>query len=258
VRVAVLCCAEGKNARNPLRARMRLQPLELRIVGRKNGHTPGLDALKDFRFGVRDRFDRPEIFEMRGRDGRNHRHMRPDLLHQCTNFASVVHAELEHAKSRVAAHARQAQWHAPVVVEGCDRCRHGSATRKNKAQHLFRGRLAGAPRNRDDAGVRAGARRTAESFESRLGVGYNEQRRIQRDIVGPRAHECGSSAFLEPVGDEFVTVLGETFQRDIKITALDRAGIDGNAKGLPRPLRLTAGRGLRFGRCPERNSRAHA
>src|SRR5215471_17261092 len=86
--------AKGKNTIDAGFARVRLQSLKLRILCRKDRSAARFETFEDLRLSVRNRFDRTEIFEMRGRDRGDDRNMRTRDLNQRANLAGMIHADL--------------------------------------------------------------------------------------------------------------------------------------------------------------------
>ena len=95
---------------------------------------------------------RGEEAEMRGRDRRDHRDLRPHQAGERRDLAGRVHAELVDAVGRVARLARERERHAPVVVvaggAGVGRRLGG----ERQAQRLLGAGLADAAGDRGDAG----------------------------------------------------------------------------------------------------------
>ena len=73
-------------------------------------------AVDDGRFFARDTRDVIKSLKVGGGDCRNHCHMGARQSGQWRDFAGVGHTDFDHRKFSVGRHARQGQWHAPVIV----------------------------------------------------------------------------------------------------------------------------------------------
>ena len=152
--VAGLRRAEGPHAR-AADARRRREPLELGSVAIEDRGSARLEAEKDLRLGVGDRFERAEIFDMDRRDRGDQRRMRADHAHQRRDLAGVVHADLEDAEFRAGRQARKRQRHAPVIVVGGRRGVRFAARAEHRPQHLLGAGLADRAGDGDDPRRRA-------------------------------------------------------------------------------------------------------
>ncbi|GCC45431.1 hypothetical protein chiPu_0029314 [Chiloscyllium punctatum] len=120
-RFGTLVGTERDDARDAGLLRLLLQPRELSVVAVEHNGTVRLESGKDLRLGVGDRLDAGEEFQMHRLDRGDDGDVRPHHLHQRSDLAGMVHADLEHRKARARRAARQRQRHAPVIVERCDR-----------------------------------------------------------------------------------------------------------------------------------------
>ena len=71
------------------------EPAKLRVVPIKYCGSARLDACEDFRFGIRDFFQRAEIFEVHGFNAGNNCHARAHERCQRSDLACVIHADLK-------------------------------------------------------------------------------------------------------------------------------------------------------------------
>ena len=114
------------------------------------------------------------------------RDMRPHHANQRRDLARMVHADLEHAVSRVGRQPRQRQRHAPVIVV-TRRPRRASARAPTARarSHLLGAGLADGAGDGDDAGLRPRAGGRAEPLHARAAC--RRRRRADRPPARRRA-----------------------------------------------------------------------
>ena len=93
------------------------EPVMVRTVAVDDRRARRFDAREDFGLGQRDVVDGVEVSEMAFRDRGYDGDVGPDHRDERDDFARVVHADLEYRKAGVLPESRQAQRHAPVIVE---------------------------------------------------------------------------------------------------------------------------------------------
>src|SRR2546423_7377899 len=143
-----------------------------------------------------------------------------------------------------------------MIVVGGGRRGNAALRRKHLAQHLFGRGFAGAARHSNDARIRTRARRSAQSFQRRLCIISQKQRRIRPDIQREMAYQTRGGAFLDSRGGKHMAV-ALTFKRNEQVAGLNGPGVNRNARGGPIPFRCPTSGGSRFGSSPE-NWFAHA
>src|SRR5690606_10275285 len=87
--------AKAPDVRDACGLRRLLEELEAVVVAVDQRMPVRLDPLEDLRLRLRDLLEAPEVAEMRGRDQRHDTNVRAHQLHQRSNFAGVIHADLE-------------------------------------------------------------------------------------------------------------------------------------------------------------------
>ena len=218
---------------------------------------PGDDAFEDFRLRVGDGFAGSEEFQMRRRDGRDQRHMRPHEADQRANLAEMIHADFEHAVSDIARHRREAERHAPVIVVGRGRGMgaaqaHRSASRSISLVVVF----PALPVTAMILRVRARARGARQIFQTALGVGDRQQRRRSPAASGIARDQRRARLRSKRSVHEIMAVARVALQRHEQIAGLERARVDGKSGHCEGVAGRAQGGGFRFLRGPQRVMRA--
>ena len=113
---------------------------------------------------------------------RDDRNVRAHEAAERRDLARMIHSDLEHPETRVGRHARQRQWHAPMIVErflGCMCCPDAVQA---PTQSLLGAGLAHAARDSNDARIRTGTRCASDAPQP-LKRGSNAQ---QGAVAGVR------------------------------------------------------------------------
>ena len=161
-----IAAAEGDDAVG-MPARRLDQTVAVRGVVGDDGNAFVLQALEDFGLGIGDRFFRPEVLDVRGRDCRNDGHVRADLAGQSGDLAGVVHAHFEDRELGIAGHPGEAERDAGVVVVALDRAvdlARAAAVERNEQGFLGAG-LADRAGHSDDSAVAAVAGRAGKRLK---------------------------------------------------------------------------------------------
>src|SRR5690606_31484509 len=158
------------------RARELVQQLGAGIVAIEQGGASRFKPLEDLRLGLGYLIEIAEEAQMRRGDEGDDRHMRAHHLGQRPDFTGMVHPDLEYGVVAILRHPRQCQRHAPVIVEGRDRCMHLANGRQHSAQRLLGRRLADRTGNGDDPGAGARTRRDAQFLKRGKDVGDHDHR----------------------------------------------------------------------------------
>ena len=104
----------------------------------------------------------------------------------------------------------------------------GPRCRKDRAQHLFRARLADASRHGDDACPGPFARLLRQRIQGLQRIGDAEKRAV-RSRFKSLFHHGGGGALFDRSADEPVPVHALALDRKEQITAFQSAAVDGDA-----------------------------
>ena len=159
--------AESQDAGDAVAAGMGCQTLELGIVLVQHCRARRAHALEDLGLGVGDGLDGVEEFEMGRLDGGDDRHIGPDHAGEGPQLAGMIHAELEHAQRDVARQAREAERHAPMIVQAAFIGVGLDLGRKREAQRFLGAGLADAAGDAHQARPAARASRQTQARQRR-------------------------------------------------------------------------------------------
>ena len=156
-----------------------LQPCELRIVAVEHHRAAGLDAEQRFPPWHRQSPRcRQRISRCTGSTVVMTATCRPHHPHQRIDFAGVIHADLEHRKTRIRRAARQRQRHAPVIVERRARGMASALRAEHAPQRLLGRGLADRAGHRDHRRLEPRPRGMRQIDQAGEHVVHHQQRRI--------------------------------------------------------------------------------
>ena len=122
------------------------QSLKMRTVAFDDGRATADQTFEYLSFGVSNRFDGAEVFEMHRFDRRDDGCVRKHHFRQCPDFSSVVHADFENCVLSIARHPGKRERHAPVIIvrflRSVDAA--GSNSQETSTQHFLCAGLASA------------------------------------------------------------------------------------------------------------------
>ena len=163
-------------------------------------------------------------------NGGDDRHMRAHHLHQRLDFSRMVHADLEDRKPGRRRATRQRQRHAPVIVEGRNRCMGLALRAEHRAQRFLGRGLADRSGHRDDFSAEPGPCRAAEVPQPGEHIVHHEQPRIRGELVRMRLRDHGEPrAVLQRRLNEIVPVVYVALDGEVSLARRQCAAIDRDA-----------------------------
>ena len=165
---------------------------------------------------------------------------------QRLDLPCMVHAQFEHAIGMAGRHPRQAERHAPMVVQVAGGGEGRVLGGKRGAQRLLGAGLANRAGDRDHRAAEAHAGIGAQRGQRLRGVVDHQQRRVRVHGLRRPMHHGGGRALAERVGNVVVAVEVGAGQGDEEISGFDAATVDRHAACHPVADRRSTGRCRRF------------